>query len=226
MEPCKTVSVAAVRHAGQRAGGIEEAESMLGVRDLPALLADEDLGRAWQQGRLWRRLGELAATPLCEETAAKALGMALDAFRKVLGEDIVAKEIWDTGRQAILLRAKNSIVAAAERGEAYAVRMMDRLVRSQTVASGSKTDFRNLTQTELEAATGIKRAQLRRWERSHGLPVTGSGTYSLPDFVKWLRRADVGRVRGYRRRPGAVEARIVEEFARAEGKGTEDGPEC
>ncbi len=70
--------------------------------------------------------------------------------------------------------------------------------------------FTALTPVEMARATGVNHRQLRRWAREHGLPQNHDGTYSLPKFVNWIRKADVGRPRPYRRRPSAIEKRIVE----------------
>ncbi len=41
------------------------------------------------------------------------------------------------------------------------------------------------------------------------MPANADGTYSLPAFTTWLRHADVGKVRSYRRKSGAVEKQIL-----------------
>ena len=70
--------------------------------------------------------------------------------------------------------------------------------------------FTRLTPIEMERATGLAHQQLNRWAREHGLPRNADGTYSLPRFVAWIRKADVGRPRPYRRKRGVVEKRILE----------------
>ena len=211
MQSHDAISVGAVCRAAQQVQTIEEAEDRLGVKDLPSLLADRALGEAWKRGRLLRHLAELAASPLCSEAVSKALGMTEQAFRKLLRADIVVREIWETGRQTVLVAAKSAIMSAAQRGEAYAVRAMQRLLQGQMgdPAASGKTDFGQLTLEQLCRATGIARQQLLRWRDNHGMPQESNGYYSLPKIINWLRKADVGKVRGYRRKLGAVQKRIM-----------------
>lgn len=211
MQPSDQISIAAVRRAAQEVGSIQEAETRLGVTDLAALLADPAIGKAWENGRLYRRLGELAGTPLCQEAAAKALDLTQETFQEILSVDTVAREIWRTGRQRVILDAKTSIMAAAQRGEAYAVRAMERLLRTEAGAgaTSAKIDFTQLSLEQVSRATGIARQQLFRWRDKHGMPQGGDGRYSLPRVIAWLRAADVGKVRRYRRKPDAVGARIL-----------------
>ena len=69
--------------------------------------------------------------------------------------------------------------------------------------------FCRLSPVQMQSATGIDHRQLRRWAREHGLPQNHDGSYSLPAFVRWLRKSDCGRPRGYRRKPGVVERKIA-----------------
>lgn len=203
--------VLAIARAARQESTIAEAEQRLGVPDLAALLeGSEELAAAWERGRRIRRLAELSATPLHEDAVAERLGLTPDGFRAMLADDLTAREVWQDGRHAVFVAAKSAILAAAQRGEVYAVRAMERLLKTQDAQADAKqSDFGRLTMEQLTQATGISRQQLARWRNKHGLPTTQGGYYSMPAVFAWLRRAPVGKTRSYRQKPGAVQARLA-----------------
>jgi hypothetical protein len=89
------------------------------------------------------------------------------------------------------------------------------LLEKETAGNGVRPktakgcDFRRLSGTELARATGILREHIARWVAKHGLPRNVDGTYSLPDFIHWLRFAHGGRGRRYRQKPSMIGRRLA-----------------
>jgi hypothetical protein len=189
------------------------ASQRLGLDNLPELLASRKvLGDAWSRGRKLRQLQELAAGPICLKAVAERMGYAEAAFNAWLAADFEAADIFRIGRHEFFLRSKRAIMAGAEAGRAHCLRTLETIIRQESGASGpvEPIDFRRLSVTQMESATGIRRQQILRWHKAYDLPANPDGTYSMAAFIQWLRRnPQIGRARKYARKPGAVEKRII-----------------
>lgn len=207
------LSAFGVLRAAQESESFAEAAARLQVSDLAAVLLDsEPLRRAWERGRFLRRLGELAAGPICPAVAAERLVFSDEAaFQARLESDPEAGDIWEQGRHAFFLRAKASITAAAGQGKPHALRIVERLLRAE--AGGGPEDrggfdHKAVPLTMLERITGIHRVQWGRWADA-GLPRNPDGSFDLPAVFTWLRHnSQRTKTRGYRQKPAAIVQRL------------------
>jgi hypothetical protein len=204
---------AAVAQAGFECESLREGADRLGLQDLAGLIAgDKALQDAWERGRFLRELAELAESPVCMAGVAEQLGFDDGGFNGVLATDPEARDTWRRGRHRFYVQAKSAIMAGAGQGKPHCLRTVEAIVRAEAGGPPQEKTFdhNHLSMAEMERVTGVSRVQLLRWVE-RGLPRDpDSGCFSLPAFIAWLRKGDTGRRRGYRRKPGAVEKRIVE----------------
>jgi len=206
-------SAFAILRAGQECQNFAEAGERLGIPNLGEVLAgSEPFQNAWRRGRFLRRLAELASSPLCRRAVAERLNMSEVQFEELLATDREAGDIFTQARHRFFIEAKSAIMVQAKQGKSHCLRTLERLIEAEAGTQReptSRVDFGWLSITEMQAATGIARTQLSRWAKNHGLARNADGTFSLPRFIAWLRKFPRGRTRSYRRKPAAIEKRIV-----------------
>jgi hypothetical protein len=199
-------------------GDFDEVASRLQVTNLGEVLAASAVLReSFDRGRMLRRLKELGATPFCLAEVARRLRLADEAaLQELFHCDPEAADVFNEARHALAVQARALVMKSAQEGKPHAVKTLESLLRAEAGVSevAEQIDFRRLSLTELEAATGIRRQQIARWKDSHGLPANEDGTYSMPAFIAWLRRAAVGKTRRYRGKPQNVEKRLAQRIAR------------
>ncbi|MBM4028985.1 MAG: hypothetical protein FJ280_26845 [Planctomycetes bacterium] len=203
----------AVCRAAMECGSFDEITTRLQVTNLGEMLAESRALRdAFDRGRRLRQLKDLGSTPYCMAEVARRMGLGDEAdLHELFAKDAEAKDIFTQARHALAIQSRAALLKAAEVGNPYAVKTLDRLIRSTapTPEPTEAVDFHRLSTVQMERAVGIKRQQLIRWRERHNLPANEDGSWSLVKFVHWIRSADVGRVRTYRRKPTAVAARIA-----------------
>jgi hypothetical protein len=73
---------------------------------------------------------------------------------------------------------------------------VEHLFGHRTEPEGRRLDAQRLTPTEIETATGIKRAQWDRWVKEGGCPRNADGTFSLSAVIDWLRKWERDKATG------------------------------
>ncbi len=191
-----------LRAAGLGCESIEAAAERLGVADLPALLAAKPkLAAAWERGRFLREVLRVAKLGI---VAAEADRYFTEPWQLQRGDlavklkhDHAMLDVWMSGQSEVRLQARVGLMERVKRGEVGARTMAiyeDLLLESRPKTTA--VDWDNITQTQLEMATGIKRAQWGRWVEKNGCPRKASGRYSLPAVIAWLREyEDTGGVK-------------------------------
>lgn len=179
-----------LRAAGLECDDLAAAGERLDVADLAALLEKKPrLAAAWERGRLLRRVAEIAATTyVVPEAADKLLGLAKGTFGGVYRTDRIVRDLWDRHRFDLLLATEQGFAAKVKEGDPRAVTAVEHLFGHRTEPAGSRCDWGRLTLTEMENATGIKRAQWDRWVKENGCPRQADGTFALAAVLDWLRR--------------------------------------
>jgi len=209
----RATSAFAILRAAQECETFAEAAERLQVSNLGELLADNQaLRAAWDRGRLLRRLGELGASPFCRRAVAERLNLSEEKFTRLLAMDAEASDTFEQARHVFFLNAKGALLTGARKGEQYASKALERLLAAEAGTqreAPDPIDFNRLTVTQIAEATGISRTQISRWSKNHHLPRNADGTFSMPQFVAWLRKSPHGQTRAYRRKPAAVEKRIL-----------------
>jgi len=181
------IAEADVRRAGQDCETIEQAAEKLGVADLQELLDGKPkLAAAWERGRFLRRVRDLATeTLIVVEEADKFLGLERGRLTELLKRDRTVDEVWRAGRFQAMTSARKGLKRLADAGDPKAIPLYEQMLDSP--ASAESLDWDDLTPTQLEQATGIKRNQWRRWEERNGCPRKSNRRYSLPAVIEWLR---------------------------------------
>ena len=203
----------AIQRAAQECSTFAEASERLGVSNFGQLLAgSEPLREAWRRGRFLRRLSELAASPLCLRVVAEKLNLSEQQLEQLLSEDPEACDVFQQSRHRFFIEAKTAIMIQAKQGKTHCLRCLERLIKAEAGAAQqghAPVNFGRLSVTQMQEATGVSRTQLARWAKSHNLSRNTDGTFSLPRFVAWLRKSPHGRTRSYRRKPSAIQKRIL-----------------
>lgn len=187
-----------LRGAGFECADLAAAAERLGVADLAGVLArSKRLSAAWDRGQLLRRVQDMASTTLVvPERADRLLGLAKGSFEHIYQTDRIVRELWDRERFAGMISIERALVARMKEGDLKAVTAVEHLFGHRTEPAGSKLDAGHLTPTELESATGIKRAQWDRWTKEGGCPRNADGSYALAAVIDWLRRWERDKVTG------------------------------
>jgi hypothetical protein len=187
-----------LRTAGLECADLAAAGERLGIADLEELLGKKPrLAAAWERGQLLRRVRDVASTTVVvPERADRLLGLDKGTFERLYKADRIVRELWDRSRYEILVEIERALVVRVKEGDLRAVTAVEHLFGHRTEPAGSRCDWGRLTPTELETATGIKRAQWDRWTKENGCPRHADGTFALADVVDWLRRWERDKVTG------------------------------
>jgi hypothetical protein len=191
------LTAAVIREAAMECATMAAVESRLGVEDLAGRIEkSESLTKAWEKGRQLRDIRELAVTPICMEEASKKLGLGEDGLAKLYKRDHEVRDLWDRGRVDMLVKVKQGLMDRAVTGSPHALSAVERILRGEFgQAAGSQPgDFTKLSPTQIAEATGFPRQTILRWHKNHGLKRNADGTYSLPEFVEWVREFEVDKV--------------------------------
>jgi hypothetical protein len=183
---------ASIRHAGFECESIEAAAERLGVADIESLLTGKPkLAVAWERGRFLRQVRAIATeTLVVADEVDRFLVPALERgrFAELLKCDKTLHDVWTSGRALAATGPQRGLKRLADAGDARAMSIYERLLVDRSEAgAGRQIEWDNLTPTQLEQATGIKRNQWRRWEEKHGCPRRANRRYSLPAVIEWLR---------------------------------------
>ena len=190
-------TVKAVREAGFECEDLAAGGRRLGVADLAKLLkARPTLAKAWDRGRLLRRVREVAReTHWVAAAVDKHLGLAKGEFVRLLARDRVVRELWEDNREALRVSLGRALIQRAEAADPKALAAVEHLFR-EGAAVVRDVDFQHLTPVQMQTATGIAHQQLLRWHKSDGLPRNVDGTYTVSEFVAWLRKWERDKVTG------------------------------
>jgi hypothetical protein len=179
-----------VREAAFACGTFEQVAETLAVPDLQSLLDGKPkLAAAFARGRFLRQVREIATeTLIVDEEVDRFVVPALERgrFVEMLKRDRVVQDIWASGRALAATGPQRGLKRLADAGDARAISIYERLL-TQGPAHVESVDWEDLTPTQLDRATGIKRAQWLRWEKQAGCPRKGNRRYSLRAAIEWLR---------------------------------------
>jgi len=173
------------------------AADKLGVEDLEPLLAgSKALAAAWERGRLLKRVWEVASqTVIVPEAADKALHLPKGTFSSLYARDRVVRDLWNRGRDVIEDSIQRGLVDRVKEGDPKAVAAVEHLF-GRKGEHPAEVDFKRISPTQMEAATGYPRMSLHRWSKENGLARNADGTFSLPVFIAWLVKWERDKVTG------------------------------
>lgn len=192
-----------VREAAFASPDLAAAAAALGVADLQALLdGHKKLAAAWERGRFLRDVQAVAAKGIVKEEADRYLELPRGELVKRLAKDRVLADLWSRAAFEARTRARTGLMSLAETGDHKAMQLYERLLDVEQKAETPDLDFSRLTPTQMEAATGVKRQTILRWNKDHGLPRNVDGTYSLPHFLEWRIKWERDQTTGGRESAG------------------------
>ncbi len=182
------IAEAEVREAAFECESFDQAAERLGVADLQKLLDGKPkLAAAFERGRFLREVRRVAGKGIVAEEADRFFEPALGRGELVdkIAKDRILADVWRTAHAEAKQQAREGLMRLARSGDAKAMALYEQLLLEPP--AGGELDWQDLTSTQLEGATGIKRAQWLRWVKDFRCPRKASGRYSLPAVIAWLR---------------------------------------
>jgi hypothetical protein len=189
VEPApRKLTAASVREAGMECETMAGAEDRLRIEDLAGQLEkSKRLLAAWEKGRRLRDIRALAVAPISQADASQQLGLGETGLARLCERDPEVRDIWDRGRVALRIEVQRGLLKNAAAGKADALAAIEKILHGR-FGGGETVDFGRLTPTQIAEATGIRRQVFRRWHIDNQLPRNADGTFSLPQFVAWLKK--------------------------------------
>jgi hypothetical protein len=184
----RSLTAACVREVALQCETMAAAEDRLEVEDLAGQLEkSKRLLAAWEKGRRLRDIRELAVAPISQADASQQLGLGENGLARLCERDLEVRDIWERGRVALRIEVQRGLLKNAAAGKADALAAIEKILHGR-FGGGDAVDFTRLSPTQMETATGIRRQVFRRWHIDNQLPRNADGTFSLPQFVAWLKK--------------------------------------
>jgi len=179
---------AEVRKLGLKCEDVADADSEIRTRSPLVLILKRYplLKKAWNRGRLLRRLKAVASQAPSIAQAASHLGFSEQKFQELLDEDLEVADIWEKEQLKLYVETRRQVFELAADDVSWAKKCIYDLMTKHPEA-GLKANILEIGITTDQLAQLTKKSiqTIYNWIKKFNLPRQANKTFDLGTFFSW-----------------------------------------